>query len=165
MKNYLKSFGILFLTSLFLFSCQPKVNLEKEKKDIMDYLELAKKANIESDYATWTSLYAKNCVYVMNGEVKNYTRDEIEKLSKESFENSKVKYTSIEDLSEPIIHISNDGTMAWYIVNSKFNYTYTDSLGNEQSNSAEGASLFILEKEDGKWVEVTGFNSGKPKKK
>lgn len=163
MKNLRLLLGIVFLLTIFLSSCQPKVDLEKEKKEIFSYLEIADKAQIENDWETWATLYAENSVYISKGEIKNYTNDELKELCKESFTNRKIKYTSIDELSDPIIHISNDGSMAWYIVNYKFNYTTTDSLGNEIEESSIGSSLFILEKENSKWVEVAGFNSPKPK--
>lgn len=165
MKKLILIVVILLLTLIFLSSCQPKVNLEKERTEILTYLETCKKAQIENDWETWTSLYADNTVYIEKGEIKHYTRDSIKKLFEEYFTTRKVKYTSLEDLSDPIIHISDDATMAWYIVNPRFNYIITDSVGNETKDFSDGAGLFILKKENGKWVEVTGFNSSKPEDK
>ena len=165
MKNLKLLPVIVFLLTIVFSSCQPKVDLEKEKQKILSYLETCEKAQIENDWETWATLYAENSVYIIKGEIKNYTNDELKELLKESFTNRKVKYTSFDNLSDPIIHISKDGSMAWYIVNYKFNFTLTDSLGHEIEESSISSSLFILEKENSKWVEVTGFNSKKPKNK
>lgn len=165
MKKLILIVGILFLSSIFLSSCQPKIDFGKEKNEILTYLETCKKAQIENDWETWASLYAENTVYIEKGEIKRYTRDSITNLSKDYFTNRSVKYNSLEDLTDPIIYISDDATMAWYIVNYRFNFILTDSLGNETEDHSDGAGLFILKKENGKWVEVTGFNSSKPKDK
>ena len=163
MKKLRLLLGIVFLLTIVFSSCQPKVDLEKEKEAIISYLETCEKANIENDWETWATLYAENTVYVLKGEIKKYTNDEIKQLYKERFTNRDFTFTSVDNIIDPIIHISNDGSMAWYIGNVKFNYNSIDSLGNEIAESSISSYLYILEKENSKWVEVTGFYSLKPK--
>jgi len=154
----------IILAVIILASCQPKVDLNKEQEDIIKYLDDAKKALIEKNSDLWVSLYADNCVYPSKGEIVHYVRDSIRKNIEQSFNNKNYKLVSIDDLEKPIIYISNDATMAWYIVKSKFNYTLKDSTGNEKAYSSQNSSLFVLEKKDSKWVEVTGVSTFKPRK-
>jgi len=154
----------IMLMVFFLASCQPKVDLNKEKEDILNYLKKADKANFDRNVDAWVALYAENCVYPSNGEVFYFTRDSIRKNTEKSFSNKNFKLLSIAEISKPIIHISADATMAWYIVNSTFNYTIKDSTGNEKPYSSQIAALFVLEKKNSEWVEVTGNTTYKKKK-
>ncbi|HAN19589.1 MAG: hypothetical protein A2X13_14900 [Bacteroidetes bacterium GWC2_33_15] len=154
----------IFLIVLFLSSCQSKVDLNKEKEEITNYIEKAVQANIEKDLEKWGSLYADSCVYPIGGKIVHLSKEDIKKDSEKVFSNQKFKYTEFNELEETIIHISKDATMAWYMVNMRVFYSNIDSLGNEKIDSTEIASLFILEKQNSKWLEVTGVNTYTPQK-
>lgn len=164
MKKIKLLLPVILLTAVFITSCQPKVDLKKEKEDILKYLEKANKANMEKDLEAWLSLYADSCVYPGNGKIYHYTKEDIKKNMEKVYSNKNHRVSSIDELEKPIIHVSDDASMAWYIVNMRFIIVNKDSIGNERTDSATLSSLYVLEKKNSIWAEVTGVDTYKPKK-
>jgi len=153
----------IILVAIILVSCRPKVDLNKEMEDILKYLEKGKNALIERNVENWVSLYADSCIYPVKGEIYQYSQDSLRKIFGKAFSDKNHRAISLENIKKPIVHISNDATMAWYVANFYYNYALKDSIGNEKLYKAQGADLFVLEKKNSKWVEVTGVETHKTK--
>lgn len=134
---------------ILLVACQPRVDLQKEKEEVlMAYNDLVNSLLTE-DIDLLSSVQADTIHYVLDGYI------EIIDLEKD-MENKKgiftgVDYEELKTLDEPIIHVSDDGTMAWLISSLNIKMSFPDSEGETMYREARDAFLLVFEKYEEGW--------------
>jgi ketosteroid isomerase-like protein len=156
MKEIRQNFMPVILIALLL-GCQNRVDIEKEKVEILKLHELNNQALLEENVETMFSVYPEGVLLVSDGKVEKSTRAETEKIFKSLF--SSVDYSETGDIEEPIIHVSADGSMAWAITQFRLKLSYQDSTGIEKSFEDLGAELLVYEKRNSQWVLVAAAES------
>ena len=143
-------FVTLSLCFSLITGCNSRIEIDKEKEKaaIIKLQSDAKKVLIAGDFDSLLEFSLQEFYEVSNGEMKKNTHAKM----RENFEKGpKFKEVEIIELEEPIIRISNDGTMAWAIGKRRFSYTYENSTDPESRQISEYSYLQIFEKEYGKW--------------
>ncbi len=67
-------------------------------------------------------------------------------------------------MEEPIIRISQDGSMAWMITRVRVRRTQKDATGKEREQKFNYAGIMTYEKKDGKWMRVANVSTSEPMK-
>lgn len=98
----------------FCYSCQPKVDNEDLKKEILAIHHNLIKAHLDKDPEFFIQNLSDDFVSVKNGDIFHPTNDEIQANMADYIKNT--TFTEYKDLQEPIIGFSDDGTVAWCIV-------------------------------------------------
>lgn len=142
--------SMLLISFLLLTGCQPKVDFEKEKAEILKAYETFKQGFLEGNPEIFEPLLAEEMNIAMHGEVNKTTRAELmESLKKEA---ERINYLEFKDLKEPVIKFSNDGSIAWQIIQYKTKIIDKDSTGSEYERVEIWGNLLIYQKQDAKWV-------------
>ena len=111
-----------------------------------------REAHMKGDANLLTADTASEIVDVGRGEFKRTTRDEVREHFATFFKQA--KYSSYEDVTPPIIHISSDGRSAFMAVQIRAKLTISDPGKPPQDLDFQTAWLATYEKQNGKWLMV-----------
>jgi len=107
------------------------------------------RAHRENDLAAWTSLEADEYVEANRGRVTFPTRQE--RQARRAPYLQETRFTRYEDLREPLVEISDDGTMGWLIAEVAVRGSRTTADGAEEPVEFVAAWIELYRKIDGRW--------------
>ena len=139
--------GCLLL--LLLIACNSKVDIGKERKTILAMLQTERKAHFERNVEMFMSEFADSMISVNKGIVSSPTKEENKKRIGNYFGN--VQFIKWDDTAEPIIRFSDDGSLAYAIVQKDVIVTYPDSSGKALNDTTHYAWSSIYRKQNGEW--------------
>jgi len=128
------------------------------KKEILGLHEAAIKAHFEKDVDFLVGDLSEDFFLVSNGEIRRPTVEEV----RSNFENylSGTTFTEYRDLREPLIGFSDDGSVAWSVVQVKVAGKRTGDDGSEGELDFTCAWITLYRKRGDRWVrlgEVSSF--------
>ena len=107
------------------------------------------RAHRENDLPAWTALEADEYVEANRGRVTFPTREE--RRARRAPYLDETRFTRYEDLREPIVEISDDGTMGWLIAEVGVRGTRTTADGTGEPVEFVAAWIELYRKLDGRW--------------
>ncbi|HEV3470520.1 MAG TPA: nuclear transport factor 2 family protein [Pyrinomonadaceae bacterium] len=139
---------------------RPPVDLEKEKAELLRLHREAREAHFKTDPARLQEGSAEEFVYVRDGRIGRVSRADQVKRYEGYFKGA--KYFEWDDVEEPIVSVSQDGSMAWMITRIRVRRTQKDAAGKEQEEKFVYAGIMTYEKRDGKWIRVANVSTFEP---
>lgn len=141
---------ILLVAILFL-SCknESSFDLNKEKKAILKLHNKQRENHFKKDSIAFANQLSKNFISVNRGKITSPKTEETIKRYHNYF--SSVEFVKWDDISQPIIRFSNDGTLAYTIVDKIVETTYIDVNGNKKNRITHFAWTAIYKKYDNEW--------------
>lgn len=106
---------LMLLLGLFTFSCSQAIDFEEERRLLLQSNELQRKAHFEGSPEILVAEMADTVHAVQRGVIREMTQPDMLKRWEDYFK--RVKYSRWDDLQEPLIHISEDATLATVSVN------------------------------------------------
>lgn len=104
---------ILLLLSLFILSCQSSIDFEAEKRNIQDQIDLVSKAHYTKDANLFYQPNAENWYDVRQGTITLVNKSDMIIATQSYLDN--MEFQQMVKRDNPIIEISDDGTLASYI--------------------------------------------------
>ena len=140
-------------------ACSSKPDLEKEKKTILKMLQTERKAHFDRHVDLFMSEFAEGMISVNKGDVTTATKE----LNKERISKSfgSVQFIKWDDTAEPIIRFSDDGSLAYAIVQKEVIVTYPDSTGMAPNDTTHYAWSSIYRKQNGQWKVECNISTNK----
>ena len=140
---------IVLLLLVFFQGCKQGPDLEKEKKTILSMLQTERKAHFDRNVDLFMSEFADGMISVNKGEVKTPTKE----YNKQRISNyfGSVKFIKWDDSAEPIIRFSDDGSLAYAIIQKDVILARSDSAGKTVNDSMHYAWTSIYRKLNGVW--------------
>ncbi len=139
----------LALLSFFsLFACHTSPNLEKTKTEILALHEQERSFHFEKKAAEFAATLSENALMINKGRVNTASQEENQKRF-ESYFNS-VEFLEWDDMTAPIVRLSDDGSMAYVVVEKKVTIQVIQEADTIQ-NSTQFAWVSIYEKDNGNW--------------
>lgn len=105
---------VLFVMTILCFSCQQKPDKEELKKEILAIHHNLIKAHLEKNPEFFIQNMSDDFVSIKKGDILHPDKEEIQTSMTDYINNT--TFTEYKDLQEPIIGLSDDGTVAWCIV-------------------------------------------------
>ena len=149
----------LFLFLPLLSGCDPKPDLEKEKKTILSMLQTERKAHFDRDVDLFMPEFAEGMISVNKGEVDTATKEMNKERIGKYF--GSVQFIKWDDTVEPIVRFSDDGSLAYAIVQKDVIVTYPDSTGNAFNDTTHYAWSSIYRKQNGEWKVECNISTNK----
>lgn len=145
-----KSFCILLLLPLIV-SCneKPGVNLEEDRKKILELHHLQRAYHFGKDSVSFANQLSDEFISVSKGEIRKPTRQET--VSRYHGYFSSVEFLAWDDVREPIIRFSEDGTLAYTIVEKIVKLTYDGEDGMPIEDETHFAWTAIYRKYGEQW--------------
>ena len=142
------------LIFVLLVSCGHKTELLDEKNKLLAINEEQRTAHMTNDAQMLVRSMADSLISVDSGNISINSKEQVQNRFKNYF--SMVKYVEWDDLSEPFIQISNDGSLATMSVKKR---TITlDNSGIPDTTIFAGTSAFKRIGDDWKMFSITSTN-------
>jgi hypothetical protein len=137
------------VAALFFSACKNQPAFEKEKQAILSMLETERKAHFDRKVDLFVSEFADSMISVNKGNVTKLSVGQNKKRIEPYF--SSVTFIKWDDVAEPVIKFSDDGSLAYAIVQKEVIVTYPDSAGKPFYDTAHYAWSSIYRKQKGEW--------------
>lgn len=151
---------LLFIPATAFAQAQPPVDLEKEKAELLRLHRSGREAHFKTDVELLLADSPEEYVGVRAGKISRSTKAGARKMFTEYFRGA--KYYEWDDLEEPIIRVSKDGSMAWMITRVRVRRVQKDKAGAEVEEKFVYAGLRTYEKQGGKWMRAANASTFEP---
>jgi Domain of unknown function (DUF4440) len=146
----MKIFLLVFSISLSWSCKQPnRLSLDEEKEKILELHHAQRAYHFSKDSVAFANQLSDNFISVSKGNIRRPTKAET--ISRYHGYFSSVEFRKWDDLAEPIIQFSEDGTLAYTIVDKIVALTYPDENGNPIAEETHFAWTTIYRKYDDEW--------------
>lgn len=141
---------ILFTAILFA-SCNQgnRFDLEKEKNEILQLHRWQRDFHFNKDSISFANQLSDNFISVSQGVITSPKREETIASYHDYFDS--VDFVKWDDVSEPIIRFSDDGRLAYTIVDKIVQITYEDKNGDISNGETHFAWTTIYKKYGDEW--------------
>lgn len=139
---------LAILLSLF-FACKPVVDLEQARKEIMDLHNKQREYHVDEMPDEFVDLMTQEFISVNRGVISRPSKE----ASKERFVKyfGMVEFEKWDDLSEPVIRFSADGSMAYSIVHKEVVVKYQNDSSEWMRGRTEFSWLAVYKKTPEGW--------------
>ena len=141
---------LLYISGIFQ-ACTNSIDIDKQNETIAikALLQQERKAHFDRDVNLFMSEFADGMISVNKGKVSVATPQE----NKERIGNyfSSVKFIKWDDLAEPVIRLSDDGSLAYAIIQKQVILSRMDSLGKSFTDTTDYAWVSVYRKQKGEW--------------
>ncbi|NAS14096.1 nuclear transport factor 2 family protein [Poritiphilus flavus] len=154
----LKGIAILLLSLLFSSGCQEQTrpDLDAEKAKILEMHHAQRNYHFEKDSLAFADQMSEHFISVNRGIISRPTREEL--LARYNRYFSSVEFLKWDDVSDPVIRFSDDGSMAYTVVDKIVRVRYTDAEGNSEEGETHFAWTTIYRKYGDQW-KIDGVTS------
>ncbi len=139
---------------------QSPIDPEKEKAELLRVHRADREAHLRTDVDLLQERTPEVFIAVSRGKIHRPSRAAERRQFAEYFRGA--KYFEWDDLEEPIVRVSKDGSMAWMITRVRVRRTQRDAAGAEKEERFVYAGIMTYEKRDGRWVRVANVSTFEP---
>jgi len=148
----MNKFIAILLTGI-LVSCNSKTDLVTEEKEIRNLLQQERKAHFDRNVDLFISEFADSMIFVNKGNVNVPSKETNKERIGKYF--GSVQFIKWDDVAEPLIRFSDDGSLAYAIVQKAVIVTYPDNTGKAFYDTTHYAWASVYRKQKEGWkVEV-----------
>src|SRR3954471_23892857 len=148
---------LLFVACAASTSAEPSADLEKEKAELLRIHKSDRESHFKTDVDRLLENSPEEFISVGRGKISRSSKDDARKMFTGYFRDA--KYYEWDDVEEPIIRISNDGSIAWMITRTRVRRVQKKPDGAEQEEKFVYAGIMTYEKRDGHWVRVANVST------
>lgn len=140
---------LLFAISIESCSYQRQFDKDKETKAILELHSLQRDYHFNKDSISFANQLSENFVSVNRGIISRPKKSET--ISRYNSYFSSVEFVKWDDVTEPIIKFSEDGTLAYTIVDKIVKVTYKDETGETIESETHFAWTTLYKKYGNDW--------------
>ena len=149
MRKLLLIVCLVAMAWLSISSCKSKPGPAKEEQAIRELLKQEREAHFDRNADLFVSEFSDSMISVNKGLVTKNSIAENKKRIGTYF--GKVKFIKWDDIAEPVVKVSDDGTLAYAIVQKQVVLSYPDSLGKTIVDTTDYAWISIYRKSGNEW--------------
>lgn len=151
----------LVLLTFAISSCSQKtIDLDKEKTRILELHNAQREYHFKKDSVAFAGQFADNFIGVGNGTLSR--EEKADRISRYHRYFSAVEFMKWDDASPPVIRFSDDGSLAYTIVDKIVVLTYNDEDGNQVTGETHYAWTTIYRKVNDEWKIESVTSTEKP---
>jgi len=133
------------------------VDLEKEGQALLAMHMADRQAHFDTDANALFENSLDTFIWVGNAQIIHISKTDAIKRFEENF--SGATYAKWDDLDEPIIRISDDGTLAWIITKLEVKRTKKDGSGEEVPEGFIYAGIMTYKKVGRRWLKEANVST------
>ena len=149
----------IMLSFLLFTACTNTTNNDADKQQILALLQQERKAHFNKDVNLFVSAFAQGMYSVNKGVVDTSSIEAHKKRIQSYFD--RVKFIKWDDVAEPVIHFSDDYSMAYAIVQKLVVLETKDSTGKNINDTTIFAWTSIYQKQNNEWKVVCNTSTNK----
>ena len=142
---------------------QNQLNIEAERDKILQLHKLQRDYHFNKDSISFANQLSENFISVNKGEITHPKKKEI--ISRYHNYFSSVEFVKWDDVTDPIIRFSEDGKLAYTIVDKIVKVTYEDENGDLIDEETHFAWTTIYKKYGDEWKVDCVTSTEKPTEK
>lgn len=154
--------ALMFVAAAASAEAQTPVDLEKERAELLQLHKQGREAHFKTDVELLLADNPEEFVSVSAGKINRPRKADTRKMFTEYFRGA--KYFEWDDIEEPIVRVSKDGSMGWMITRVRVRRVQKDKSGREVEEKFVYAGIMTYEKRDGKWMRVANVSTFEPQK-
>jgi len=148
------------LSLLASFGCCRGPDLEQRGQEILSLHQSFIQAHLDKDAAFLAKPTADDYLFVAHGEVQPRSASEVEAMLAPYL--AETEFSHYEDVAEPIVGISDDGSTAWSIVQVRVAGTRTGDDGVPRTFDTLWAWLTLYRRDGDGWLRVADVSTNRP---
>lgn len=150
---------VVIAIAIFFISCREKPDLAKEEAAIRQLLQQERKAHFDRNVDLFINEFSENMLSVNRGVVMTASPKERRDRIQNYFNN--VKFIRWDDVVAPIIRFSDDGSLAYAVIQKEVIVNRKDSVGRSFPDSSYFAWVSVYRKEKGEWKVEANISTNK----
>ena len=154
--------ALMFVAAAASAEAQTPVDLGKERAELLRLHKAGREAHFKTDVELLQADSPEEFVSVTDGKIRRSGKADERKMFTEYFRGA--KYFEWDDIEEPIVRVSKDGSMGWMITRVRVRRVQKDKSGREVEEKFVYAGIMTYEKLKGKWVRVANVSTFEPQK-
>jgi hypothetical protein len=158
MKHAISALSIL--GTVLSTGCFQAPDLEQRRQEILALHQELIQAHLDKDAVALAAPTADDYVAVSRGEVIPISASEVEAMLAPYL--AETDFSHYDDVAEPIVGISDDGSLAWSIVQVRVAGTRTGDDGVEHSFDTVWAWLTLYRRAGDDWQRITDVSTNRP---
>lgn len=147
------------LQPTYLLALDLPASRDDDRRALREIHEKVVKAHVETNVGAILEHQGETFVTASNGAISTMTKADISAFFTGYFRGA--KYHEYATLEEPVIRVSDDGTMAWVMSRTRVRRTQTVD-GEAKDRSFVYAGVMMYEKRDGVWKGVGNVSTFEP---
>ena len=156
----MKRLSVLFVALGLIGCAQPSVDLNAERQALLDLHANVLRAHMEDDIDGWLAKEADTLIVGSRGEIL-FTSVDDRRAQRERYL-SAAEFDTYRDLVDPIVTVSEDGTLGWVVCQVEANGNYVDAAGGSVPIEFVSAWVEMYQKIDGEWRMVGNVSNFRP---
>lgn len=156
MKN---SMFLLLVVLLLSACCREQPDIESYKQEILELHRGFIEAHLAKDVESIAGPTADGYLFVTDGEVNASNADIVAEWLEDYF--ARTEFTEYSDVADPIIGISDDGSLAWAIVQVRVAGTSKADDGAEKPFDTVWAWITLYSREGDRWIRISDVSTYK----
>lgn len=138
------------LLAMSFFGCRSGANdTETAQQEIIALLQQERKAHFDRNVELFMSEFADSMISVSKGIITVPSSEQNKQRIGKYF--GSVEFIKWDDMTEPIIRFSDDGSLAYAVIQKQVILSYPDSLGKKFIDTTDYAWVSIYRKQKGEW--------------
>lgn len=125
-------------------------------EEILAIHKLDRQAHLNTDVKSAISIFDPSYIYVRDGNIHRFSSEDLELMYTSYFQGA--AFHEWDDLEPAVIHVSDDGKMAWVIEHFRIRLSRQENEKVKEQTS-EYAGMTIYEKKEGKWLRVANTST------
>ena len=147
---------LLVLVTFTLAEAQPRVDLEKERLELLQAHKADREAHFKTDVDLLQLRSPDEFIAVSDGKIYRTKKADERKQFAEYFKGA--KYYEWDDVEEPIVRISKDASLAWMITRVRVRRVQKGASGDSERKFIY-AGIMTYEKQGGRWMRVANVST------
>lgn len=149
LQNFKKMKPVLLFLPVLLFSCSSGFDEEKERQAILELHEAQRGYHFQKKAEEFAGLMSENYISVNRGQVSRPSYEENVARFGNYFDS--VEFVKWDDVQPPEVRFSDDGSMAYTVVEKQVVVTYPDERGGKITDTTDFAWVAIYRKYEDGW--------------
>jgi hypothetical protein len=133
---------------------------ELEKQALLRLHEADRKAHFDTDVDALMRGSPDAFISVANGKIHRLTEENERRFFTQYFGGA--TYFEWDDIEEPVVRVSADGSMAWMVTRIRVRRTQPDAAGNDTEQAFVYAGIMTYEKQGDRWTRTANVSTFEP---
>jgi hypothetical protein len=133
---------------------------EDLRREILDLHQSLIQAHLDKDAAFLARPTAEDYLSVARGELRSMTAADVEAMLAPYL--AQTEFSHYEDVADPVIGVSDDGSLAWSIVQVRVAGTRTRENGEAQNFDTLWAWLTLYRRDGDGWQRIADVSTNRP---
>jgi len=145
---------------LMALGCAQGPDLDRSRREILSLHESLIQAHLDKDAAALAKPTADDYVSVSRGEVHPMSATDVEAMLAPYLDET--EFSHYEDIAEPMVGVSDDGSIAWSIVQVRVAGTRTGADSEPRTFDTAWAWLTLYRRDAESWQRIVDVSTNHP---